>query len=140
MQQAIRQLSSTSSATWVTQWIVTSPDSGKEYKVSQKADGSFACDCPAWKFKKAPRPDCKHILRVKNTEPIDYEKTTPQAAAEFIRFAGRTATAIEQQREHVANKAAAKSHRAPAPTTIPVTQTVGPVFFLQTTRSIRLED
>ena len=40
------------------------------YKVSQKADGSFGCDCPAWistpnSIDTGRREDCKHILRVK---------------------------------------------------------------------------
>lgn len=61
-----------SGTTWVNRWEIESPDSGKLYIVAQKADGSFGCDCPAWKFKKADangrRPDCKHILCVKQME------------------------------------------------------------------------
>jgi len=49
--------------TWADRWGVTG-DSGTEYVVSRKDDGSWACSCPAWKFHKAPRPNCKHIDRL----------------------------------------------------------------------------
>jgi hypothetical protein len=74
------------------QWAVTSESTpNKEYKVSQKPDGSFSCSCPAWKFKHAPRPDCKHIIGIKTSETkIDHDalkeykrkiKITPAMAA-----------------------------------------------------------
>jgi len=54
---------------WQDRWGVTG-DSGTEYVVARKADGSFGCSCPGWKFKRpqypgGPRTDCKHILRVR---------------------------------------------------------------------------
>jgi hypothetical protein len=55
---------------WVKYWPVIGT-SGKEYKVSQRADGSYGCSCPAWTFQKQqPRKDCQHILllRLKNGE------------------------------------------------------------------------
>jgi hypothetical protein len=39
-------------------------DSGTEYIVSKKSDGTWACSCPGWKFH-SPRHDCKHIDRVR---------------------------------------------------------------------------
>lgn len=48
---------------WQNRWGVTG-DSGTEYIVAQKADGSFGCSCPGWKFH-TPQHDCKHILRVR---------------------------------------------------------------------------
>jgi hypothetical protein len=76
------------------QWMVSShTDPDKEYKVSQTDDGNFKCSCPRWIFGKAPKQDCKHILGLKTSEPIDYERTTPKAAEEFIRTKGRVKTA-----------------------------------------------
>lgn len=45
---------------WVKKWNVEGSN-GDVYVVSQKDDGTFGCSCPAWKFAKAPKPDCKHI-------------------------------------------------------------------------------
>ncbi len=35
--------------------------------MSLKQDGSYGCSCPAWKFAKAPKPDCRHIEFIKAT-------------------------------------------------------------------------
>lgn len=53
---------------WMFRWEVESTTSGKVYTVAMTAQGHWACSCPAWKFKKQPRADCKHILRVKALE------------------------------------------------------------------------
>jgi hypothetical protein len=56
---------------YVRQWQVNSwsrKGGLKFYTVSQRADGSFACDCPIWKYKPNPRQDCKHILEIKLKE------------------------------------------------------------------------
>lgn len=50
---------------YVKSWDIPSSSSSKIYKVSQRADGNFSCDCPGHKFKPAPKPDCKHIREVK---------------------------------------------------------------------------
>lgn len=101
-----------SSTTWVNRWEVSSEtDPDKTYVVGQKTDGSWGCGCPRWRFSKAPRPDCKHILGIKVTEPVDRKRTSKKAAEEFVRMGGRsTETAAE------------------------------PVFLLQTRRSIQLKD
>lgn len=129
----IQQLGS-SSATWVNRWEVSSLTSDKTYIVGQKSDGSFGCDCPAWKFKKAPRPDCKHILKVRAVEPVDDSKKPTardfQAARTELAH-NRTATSIQAMRKEVACREAT----APSAHT-----TTGPVFLLQTRRSIRRED
>ena len=53
-------------ALWVQQWDVGShSDPSKKYIVSFKRDGTYACECPAWKFHPAPRVDCKHIQEVR---------------------------------------------------------------------------
>lgn len=44
------------------QWEVASHSSSEVYKVTEYDDGSWACSCPRWKFAKAPKMDCKHIL------------------------------------------------------------------------------
>lgn len=55
---------------WVRSWPVVGT-SGKEYKVSQRQDGTFGCDCPAWmmqrkeKWINGVRQDCQHILKKK---------------------------------------------------------------------------
>lgn len=41
-------------------------DAGKApYKISERNDGGWECNCPAWKFH-SPRKDCKHIAKVKD--------------------------------------------------------------------------
>jgi hypothetical protein len=60
----MNRLSAQPNSPWIERWGVTG-DSGKEYVVSRKNDGTFACDCPAWKFCKAPKRDCKHITRLR---------------------------------------------------------------------------
>lgn len=48
---------------WKERWQVQSTtDSSKTYTVARKKDGTMGCACPAWKFHKAPKPHCKHIL------------------------------------------------------------------------------
>lgn len=50
-------------AVWQERWQVQSTtDSSKTYTVARKKDGTMGCACPTWKFHKAPKPHCKHIL------------------------------------------------------------------------------
>jgi hypothetical protein len=51
---------------WLKQWDVPA-SSGGTWKVSLKRDGTYACSCPAWKFAKGPKPDCRHIQLVKES-------------------------------------------------------------------------
>lgn len=57
---------------WVQKWDVESSSSNSVYVVGRRADGTFGCSCPAWKFKKvaegSTRPDCKHITEIKRTK------------------------------------------------------------------------
>ena len=43
-----------------------SSDKSKTYVISEYNDGSWACSCPSWIFKKGHKLDCKHIYEVKN--------------------------------------------------------------------------
>jgi hypothetical protein len=113
------------SPVWVNRWEVISPTSGRKYTVGQKSDGTFGCDCPAWKFKKAPRPDCKHILYLKATEPVDTRDVAVILAA--VNKSG-SRTAVIQHREQAAK--VRETRQAPSQ----------PVFLLQTRRSIQLVD
>lgn len=82
------------SASYLNQWLVSShTDPDKEYKVSQRHDGTWACACPRWIFGKAPKADCKHIIGIKVAEPVDHKRTSRKAAEEFVRSAGRVQTA-----------------------------------------------
>ena len=48
---------------WIARYEVDSLTGDDEsYIVSEKVDGTWACSCPAWKFHKAPKVNCKHIL------------------------------------------------------------------------------
>lgn len=50
------------------QWEVPSDtDPDKTYTVTNWEDG-WGCDCPKWKFARAPKPDCKHIEAVQDGE------------------------------------------------------------------------
>jgi len=63
---------------WAQQWDVGSHSkSGVTYVVSLKRDGTYACACPAWKFAKAPKPDCGHIREVQS----DIANFAPQVMA-----------------------------------------------------------
>jgi hypothetical protein len=68
---------------------------GGKWKVSLKRDGTYACSCPAWKFAKAPKPDCRHIQTIKeipastSTSPkrivlANVEQVTPLGDAELL--------------------------------------------------------
>jgi len=49
-------------------WYVRShSDPNKNYKVSQRQDGTYACSCPHWLYRRSQIPDgeCKHIKEVK---------------------------------------------------------------------------
>jgi hypothetical protein len=130
-QTEIRQLNSISSAQWVTQWEVPSLTSSHVYKVSQKIDASFACDCPAWKFKKAGpegRPDCKHILRIKSQEPVDTSRV-PQP----VRVPGRATATFKLPKRSTKEVFGVEDPGEDASTGVPA-------FLLQTRRRIQLED
>ncbi|HET9281224.1 MAG TPA: hypothetical protein VFR24_04615 [Candidatus Angelobacter sp.] len=49
---------------WIRKWSVPA-SSGGLWTVSLKHDGSYGCSCPAWKFARAPKPDCHHIAFIK---------------------------------------------------------------------------
>ncbi len=77
---------------WRTRWdFPSSSGNGKMYVVARKDDGSFGCDCPSWKFARAPKQDCKHILEVKSgladelpiqTSPTATPKRKPKSQTE----------------------------------------------------------
>jgi hypothetical protein len=46
---------------WIERWAVDSDGLSDEYTVARDREGLFGCTCPAWKFSKAPKKDCKHI-------------------------------------------------------------------------------
>ena len=50
---------------WINKWTVTSRSSDRQYTVSRGDDGLWGCSCPAWKFARGGRKDCKHILEIK---------------------------------------------------------------------------
>jgi hypothetical protein len=98
---------------WITRWLVRSRTTNKIYTVAMKEDGSWGCDCPAWKFAKAPKPDCKHILATKRSEP----EITPGVAGAM---AGARA-AMRQERPLLPPQ--------PAPNAFFVTQTRRTIVF-----------
>jgi hypothetical protein len=49
---------------WIRKWSVPA-SAGGTWIVSLKHDGTYGCSCPAWKFAKAPKPDCDHIEFIK---------------------------------------------------------------------------
>ena len=52
---------------WIYRWQHVSK-SGKVYTVAITKHGEMGCSCPAWRFAKAPKPDCKHIAYIKRTK------------------------------------------------------------------------
>ena|ERR1035437_873477 len=57
-------------AQWAAQWKVTSFTTDKTYTVSVAKTGRWACDCPAHKFARNPKPMCKHILKCRSAESV----------------------------------------------------------------------
>jgi len=50
------------SSGYVEAWEIESlTEPGTAYTVSKRAEGTYACSCPRWKFHPKPKPDCKHI-------------------------------------------------------------------------------
>jgi hypothetical protein len=55
---------------WVQRITVSSAsDPDKTYVVARKSDGAMGCSCPAWKFQRGTRGDCKHILALLRNVP-----------------------------------------------------------------------
>jgi len=62
--------SKTPSKGYVEAWEVESrTEPGTAYTVSKRADGTYACSCPRWKFHQKPKVNCKHILAVAINAP-----------------------------------------------------------------------
>ncbi len=72
----------TSGNPWVERWDVPG-NNGKTWTVGRRKDGSFGCSCPAWKFAKAPKPDCHHIAGIKLGGPPT--KTAPRVVFANVR-------------------------------------------------------
>lgn len=77
---------------WIRRWRVVG-SSGSEYVVSLAECGSWGCSCPGWKFKRAPRPDCKHIEATrasvaKQAAPARTQAAPAVATQATSRFAG----------------------------------------------------
>jgi hypothetical protein len=41
------------------------------YVVARDATGHFACSCPAWKFQRGSRDDCKHIASIRRLASLE---------------------------------------------------------------------
>ena len=68
---------------WARRYLVTG-DSGTEYTVAQRRDGTWGCSCPAWtrsgkKDKYGARQHCKHILHM--LKPQSSQPATATVAA-----------------------------------------------------------
>jgi hypothetical protein len=83
------------------QWDVASRSSSDSYKVTEYDDGSWACSCPRWKFGKAPKQDCKHILTTQSVEMGGGTVLSALYGMPVSSNDSRTATAIMQHREEV---------------------------------------
>ena len=64
------------SNSWVKRWKVNGSNSSI-HTVAQRQDGSWGCSCPAWKFAHAPKPDCHHILTVKQNPNLRPDTPIP---------------------------------------------------------------
>jgi uncharacterized Zn finger protein len=76
---------------WVQRITISSTsDPDKTYVVARKVDGTMGCNCPAWKFQRGTRGDCKHILALLREVPEwglkkAERRTAKQLAAAKIR-------------------------------------------------------
>lgn len=62
---------------WVRKYKVQGD--GSVYTISIDENGNFGCSCPGWRFKKEPRPPCKHIQHFEQLL-CDLEKFVPEHA------------------------------------------------------------
>ena len=62
--------------TQIERHIVESDSSSRTYVVSKYDDGSWACSCPSWIFKRGEKIDCKHIISLKNMNTEYYVNVT----------------------------------------------------------------
>lgn len=72
---------------WVDRYELESmTEPGTFYTVSKKYDDTWACSCAYWKFHKAPKPNCKHILAVigQVTKPAPKKRQVEVFAKEFF--------------------------------------------------------
>lgn len=71
--------------TWVKRYHVRGSQ-GDDYVVAVADDGHFGCSCPRWKFAKAPKADCKHIIATKHGllhKGVDLYHAAPAGAGRF---------------------------------------------------------
>ena len=62
----------------IQKYNIQSETSSRRYVVSKYDDGSWACSCPSWIFKKGQRVDCKHIKELIHQQE-HYVEATIQA-------------------------------------------------------------
>ena len=65
----------------------------RKYIVAIKDDGTLGCDCPAWKFQKGAKKNCKHLDAFVNEDfdAADVELTPAGASWGLNRVAKRVA-------------------------------------------------
>ena len=61
---------------WIKRWRIQSERTDKNgqpvtYIVAKNASGEFACSCPAWKFQRGSRDDCKHIASIRKLASLE---------------------------------------------------------------------
>lgn len=97
-------------ARWIRYWEVESSNplsETKTWRVSQAQDGSFGCSCPAWKFAKAPKPDCKHIrfirtkLRPENVGNENFYRQVPIQNLPIVQTQQRMRPLTDQEKKRV---------------------------------------
>jgi predicted nucleic acid-binding Zn finger protein len=65
--------------------IHVTSDSGSQYVIDLKEDGSFWCSCPAMRFQKqlpAPERHCKHTDGVTHRLAVHYANTHPSSSSQ----------------------------------------------------------
>jgi len=69
---------------WLERWQVPGSN-GNTWTVARKKDGSYGCSCPAWKFARAPKADCHHILGVKMAGQAGDSPRVPEVILAHVR-------------------------------------------------------
>jgi len=90
---------------WIERYEVIGSQ-GDLYIVARKADGSYGCSCPHWKFHKAPKPNCKHIkAMLRTTVEVELSFVRPDIFSSGLgrRFRGEDGNLIMKE-ERVAGK------------------------------------
>jgi hypothetical protein len=77
--------------TYLRGWDVQSrSDPDRKHRVSVMVSGRYGCSCGAWKFARAPKPDCHHIREVKENLGVPARRIPVGVAIDALNESARS--------------------------------------------------